>query len=134
MPGQLRTHSVGVLRYRGAPAADLEYLVERMCKWLNDFRIDDDELTFTAAILRAALAHLYVAWIHPFGDGNGRTARLVEFQILIQSGVPLPAVAHRVAPWTQRRRALQRVDSVLVATLSRSHQIPDFWGAFNVAD
>jgi Fic family protein len=37
------------------------------------------------------LAHLYLAWIHPFGDGNGRTARLVEFQILISSGVPAPA-------------------------------------------
>jgi hypothetical protein len=44
------------------------------------------------AILKAVLAHLYLAWIHPFGDGNGRTARLVEFQILIASGVPAPAV------------------------------------------
>ncbi|MGB6685030.1 MAG: hypothetical protein WBH24_15380, partial [Candidatus Acidiferrum sp.] len=29
--------------------------------------------------------------VHPFGDGNGRTARLLEFQILICSGVPAPA-------------------------------------------
>jgi Fic family protein len=103
VPGQLRAHSVGVLRYRGAPAGDLEYLVERMCKWLNEFRIDDEDLTFTAAILRAALAHLYVAWIHPFGDGNGRTARLVEFQILIQSGVPLPA-AHLLSDFYNKTR------------------------------
>ena len=34
------------------------------------------------------IAHLYIAWIHPFGDGNGRTARLVEFLILFGSGVP----------------------------------------------
>jgi Fic family protein len=35
---------------------------------------------------------LYIAWIHPFGDGNGRTARLLEFLILAGSGlVPIPA-------------------------------------------
>ncbi len=36
----------------------------------------------------SVLAHIYLAWIHPFGDGNGRTARLVEFQILLAAGVP----------------------------------------------
>jgi len=30
-------------------------------------------------------------WIHSFGDGNGRTARLVEFQMLAAHGVPTPA-------------------------------------------
>jgi hypothetical protein len=43
------------------------------------------------AIIRAIIAHIYLAWIHPFGDGNGRTARLVEFQILLAAGVPTPA-------------------------------------------
>ena len=33
-----------------------------------------------------------MAWIHPFGDGNGRTARLVEFKILLQAGLPEIAV------------------------------------------
>ena len=39
-------------------------------------------------VLRAIMAHLYIAWIHPFGDGNGRTARLVELEILLGVGVP----------------------------------------------
>jgi len=43
------------------------------------------------AIIKAVVAHLYLAWIHPFGDGNGRTARLIEFMILVTSGVPGPA-------------------------------------------
>jgi len=34
---------------------------------------------------------MYLAWIHPFGDGNGRTARLLEFHILLSAGVPSPA-------------------------------------------
>ena len=42
------------------------------------------------ALLKAVVAHVYIAWIHPFGDGNGRTARLVEFGILTAAGIPLP--------------------------------------------
>ncbi|MBW2661693.1 MAG: Fic family protein, partial [Deltaproteobacteria bacterium] len=29
--------------------------------------------------------------MHPFGDGNGRTARLLEFEALLSSGVPAPS-------------------------------------------
>jgi Fic family protein len=92
IPGQIRTHSVGVLRYRGAPAEDCEYLLQRLCDWLNgeDFNAPSSD-TVVYAIIKAVLAHLYLAWIHPFGDGNGRTARLVEFQLLITAGVPSPA-------------------------------------------
>ena len=92
IPGTIRTHSVGVGgRYRGAPAEDCEYLLERLCQWLRD-GVDvpqGEEITF--AIIKAVLAHLYVAWIHPFGDGNGRTARLLELAILLRSGIPVPA-------------------------------------------
>lgn len=42
-------------------------------------------------IIRAILAHLYLAWIHPFGDGNGRTARSMELHLLMDSGVPSAA-------------------------------------------
>jgi Fic family protein len=92
-PGQLRAYSVVVGDvYRGAPAEDCGYLLDRLCDWLNgpDFMPPDSLKAYKAvfAILRAIVAHLYLAWIHPFGDGNGRTARLVEFEILISSGLP----------------------------------------------
>lgn len=93
VPGQFRTHSVVVGNvYRGAPAEDCEYLVGRLCEWLAgpDFETAPG-LETVHAILKAVVAHLYLAWIHPFGDGNGRTARLVEFQILLAAGVPTPA-------------------------------------------
>ena len=93
VPGEVRTHSVVVGNaYRGAPAEDGEYLLARLCDWLRDFC---DHLPQRyhrpAKILRAVLAHLYIAWIHPFGNGNGRTARLIEFQLLADAGFPTPA-------------------------------------------
>ena len=35
------------------------------------------------------MAHFYVVSIHPFGDGNGRTARAVESFLLYKAGVNL---------------------------------------------
>jgi Fic family protein len=89
VPGVLRSHSVGVGRYRGAPAEECEHLLEQLFSWLRgpDFKGEQD-LRIVYAIIKAVLAHLYIAWIHPFGDGNGRTARLLEFMILLESGVP----------------------------------------------
>jgi Fic family protein len=94
IPGQIRGHSVVVGSvYRGAPAADCEFLLGRLCDWLNgaDFEAPEEELRVPFAFVKAVVAHIYLAWIHPFGDGNGRTARLVEFHLLFACGVPLPA-------------------------------------------
>jgi Fic/DOC family len=75
-------------RYRAAPAEDVEYLLDRLVEWLNDpiFVNDDPEIQFALIVAKAFYAHLHVAWIHPFGDGDGRTARLVEFAILAGCG------------------------------------------------
>lgn len=96
-PGELRTYSVGVGDYRGAPAHALNELMRRLCDWLAEPWIEDLQgydkgaARRLNAILKAVVAHLYLAWIHPFGDGNGRTARLVEFFILANAGIPFPA-------------------------------------------
>ena len=94
VPGEIRSHSVVVGNvYRGAPAEDCEHLLNRLCDWLNgnDFAVPDDELRIPMALIKSIVAHVYLAWIHPFGDGNGRTARLIEFHVLFANGVPLPA-------------------------------------------
>lgn len=93
IPGHLREHSVGVGNvYRGAPAEDCEYLLDRLCTWLEgpDFK-PAPGLELVYAILKAVVAHLYLEWIHPFGDGNGRTGRLLEFRVLLAAGVPAPS-------------------------------------------
>lgn len=93
VPGKLRPYSVVVGNvYRGAPAEDCDHLLEQLCAWLNgpDFK-PREGMEVVYAILKAVVAHLYLAWIHPYGDGNGRTARLLEFHILLSAGVPSPA-------------------------------------------
>lgn len=119
VPGEIRTHSVGVANYLGAPAEDCEYLLGHLCAWLEDMQPPQDrpELNYTFAVLKAILAHLYLAWIHPFGDGNGRTARLIEFQLLIQAGVPMPA-AHLLSDHYNQTRSQYYVE--LEKTSSRA--------------
>ena len=93
--GEIPRHRVAVAGYQGAPRSDCLYLLARMCEWLEQepagspFAHAPDN-RIAVGLLQAILAHLYLAWIHPFGDGNGRTARLVEFMLLARSGVPAP--------------------------------------------
>lgn len=106
VPGKIREHSVVVGNvYRGAPAEDCMHLLERLCDWLSgaDFvALEGMEMVY--AIIKAVVAHLYIAWIHPFGNGNGRTARLLEFHILLSAGVPSPA-AHLLSNHYNQTRA-----------------------------
>ncbi len=91
VPGEVRSHEVIVARYRGAPARDCEYLLSRLFQWLDGMSSEVGHSNLALPVLKAILAHLYLLWIHPFGDGNGRVARLVEYQILLSAGVPNPA-------------------------------------------
>jgi Fic family protein len=50
--------------------------------WLNSAPV----VSWPAAV-RAVAAHFYLISIHPFGDGNGRTARGVESFLLYQGGI-----------------------------------------------
>jgi Fic family protein len=65
----------------------------------------NDQWRGAVHVVGAILAHLYLAWIHPFGDGNGRTARLVEFQLLAAAGFPTPA-CHLLSNYYNRTRQL----------------------------
>lgn len=107
-PGEFRERAVGVGAYLGAPHDDVEFLTEMMAVWLNgpDFEAasDDKRLGFLRTLIRAVIAHLYIAWIHPFGDGNGRVARLVEFGILTAAGIPSVA-AHLLSNHYNQTRA-----------------------------
>jgi Fic family protein len=103
IPG-LVTHAVTVLGYKGAPREDCLYLLSRLCVWLNSPEMNTARFhPIVNGIIKAVIAHLYLAWIHPFADGNGRTARLLEFRLLLEAGVPSPA-AHLLSNHYNRTR------------------------------
>jgi len=61
--------------------ADIQALMTAFVEWINS-----EEVLREGALVRAALAHYHLGLIHPFGDGNGRTARLLEAAILVRDG------------------------------------------------
>lgn len=64
-------------------ASAVPHLMSNLIKWVNN---NKDKLSL---IELAAFLHHKIVFIHPFFDGNGRTARLVMNLILMQKGYPL---------------------------------------------
>ena len=56
-----------------------EYMLE-----LLDFVGREDSPKYD--LLKAAIAHHRFVWIHPFGNGNGRTVRLFTYAMLVKTG------------------------------------------------
>ena len=52
-------------------------------KALIEFINTDDGIN---DLVKAAIIHFYFAYVHPYFDGNGRTARLIHLWFLIQKG------------------------------------------------
>ncbi len=89
IPGQFRNSDVVVGTYRCPDHRDVPALVEELCNWLKkEFGYGNVKQTFSEVVVQAIVTHIYIEWIHPFGDGNGRTGRLVEFYILLRGGNP----------------------------------------------
>jgi Fic family protein len=83
-----RTNVIVGIVYRPPSFEKVEDLVQKLCDWLlRDFHYAHDQ-NFDEAVIEAIVVHIYIAWIHPFEDGNGRTARLLEFYLLLRAGVP----------------------------------------------
>ena len=115
IPGEIRTHDVRVGGYPGAPWEDCPYLLDRLCQFINREISLLQEDPRVIGVLKAIIAHLYMAWIHPFGDGNGRTARLLEFKILLEAGIPATA-AHLLSNHYNQTRTRYYLE------LERSHR------------
>jgi Fic family protein len=88
-PGHFRRRNVVVGAVYRPPSFELvEGLVEKLCDWLMRHFHYTQGQDFNEAVIEAIVTHIYIAWIHPFMDGNGRTARLLEFYLLMRAGVP----------------------------------------------
>lgn len=66
------------VHYQAPEAPRVDAQMEGFIEWFEQ----DDALD---PVLRAAIAHLYFVTIHPFEDGNGRTARAIADMALARS-------------------------------------------------
>lgn len=66
------------------PPEKVAQLVDELAGWLQRGSRDFDPL------VTAALAHAWIAAVHPFRDGNGRTARIAASLVMYRSGFRLP--------------------------------------------
>lgn len=82
--GKFRQHQVFVGNFVPPPPNQVENLMHEFIDWINS----DLLLNEAHPIQIAALAHYKFVYIHPFYDGNGRTARILMNLILMKSGYP----------------------------------------------
>ena len=82
-PIWIRNDATGDIVYEGPEAALVPALVDDLTEQLAT----EGEVP---ALIRAAMAHLNMAMIHPFRDGNGRMARCLQTLVLAREGVLVP--------------------------------------------
>lgn len=68
------------------PAEELPDRMRLLCAFANGDAADD---SFVHPVVRAILVHFWLAYDHPFVDGNGRTARILFFWSMRSSGYRL---------------------------------------------
>jgi Fic family protein len=75
-------HDTGEVVHVPPPAATLPARLRSLCEFANG-REDDG---FVYPVLRAILLHFWLAYDHPFVDGNGRTARALFYWSMLRQG------------------------------------------------
>jgi Fic family protein len=72
----------GEVFHEPPPARELERRVDAMCRFAND----EIPKAFVHPVIRAIILHFWLAYDHPFVDGNGRTARALFYWSMLQRG------------------------------------------------
>ncbi|MDQ6840141.1 MAG: Fic family protein [Actinomycetota bacterium] len=79
----IRNDATGDIVYEGPDPHEVPGLIEELT---IQVATDHD----VPALIRGAMAHLNLAMIHPFRDGNGRMARCVQTLVLAREGILVP--------------------------------------------
>jgi len=81
-PGAVK---IGKSAHEPPHASRVASLIEEMCDYVNENWKNVDPVDLSAYVLWR------LCWIHPFTDGNGRTARAVSYLVLcVATGILLP--------------------------------------------
>ena len=89
IPGVIRDNGINVEKIDGeithkAPDADkIERMIEDLCVYANK---DHTNIEYIHPVIKATVIHFMIGYIHPFLDGNGRTARALFYWYAIKHG------------------------------------------------
>jgi Fic family protein len=74
-------HSNSEIVYTPPSKSELEKLIKDFCIFFNT-----DTETFIHPIVKGCILHFMIGWVHPFTDGNGRTARAIFYWYMLKNG------------------------------------------------
>ena len=90
--GRFRKESEDIKVYSGGtedtlvhvspPASELPWRMKKMCEFANA----EDNTGFIHPVIRSIILHFWLAYDHPFFDGNGRTARALFYWSMLRHG------------------------------------------------
>src|SRR3989338_7144077 len=87
--GKYRNDSVEIVDvkqtvdYTPPPYTQVPDMMERLFSWVN---WEGPDSFFVHPVLKASIIHFYTVYVHPFFDGNGRTARALMYYYLLKHG------------------------------------------------
>lgn len=79
-PIYVKDHVDGEIAFTAPNQEEVSLFVEQLIKFINQ------EEEFYHPIIKASILHFMIGYIHPFGDGNGRTARALFYWYLMKKG------------------------------------------------
>lgn len=75
----------GDIVYTPPTYRDIPHFVETICDFFNN----DNPRTFIHPIIKGIIVHFMLAYMHPFVDGNGRTARALFYWYMLKENYKL---------------------------------------------
>lgn len=63
------------------PASGVSDSMQKLCEYVNTENKDE----FVNPVIKAILIHFWIAYVHPFMDGNGRTARALFYWYMLKN-------------------------------------------------
>lgn len=86
-PGKYREHQVAIAQSNHLPPEFflVPYYMQELVQFINN----NDKPKYD--LMKIALVHHRFGWIHPFGNGNGRTVRLLTYALLVKYGFNVQA-------------------------------------------
>lgn len=123
-PGNLRQYNVDVGSHIPPDYTSVPAYLRRFSEFYSS-----DRIMATRRLIAIAASHHRFLWIHPFGDGNGRVARLLSHAMLIQNKID------GLGLWTLSRGLARHQKEYYVSLAAADAQRQNDWdGRGNLSD